>query len=135
MLFFPKICRVKPNHVRDILSARSKCSKGCTYTREMIMVAVVSSMFARTRLRVGLASTPKRSLVELLLSSAVGARTIISLTRLGFRGGAAPPQVTARGAPSPPPLLLHHYYYLYMEAPQAKGLTAFWLSNSGKLKS
>ena len=30
------------------------------------MVAAVSFVFARTRLRVGLASTPKRSLVELL---------------------------------------------------------------------
>ena len=49
------------------------------------MVAAVSFVFARTRLRVGLASTPKRSLVELLLSSAVGARSIVSLTRLGFR--------------------------------------------------
>ena len=38
------------------LSVRSKRSKGCTHTREMIMVAAVSFMFARTRLRLGLAS-------------------------------------------------------------------------------
>ena len=47
------------------------------------MVAAVSFMFARTRLRVGLASTPKRSFVE-LLSSDVGPRSIMSLTRLGL---------------------------------------------------
>ena len=35
------------------------------------MVAVVSFMFARTRLRVGLASTPKRSLLELFCSRAL----------------------------------------------------------------
>ena len=55
------------------------------HTLEMIMVAAASFMFAHKRLRVDLASTPKRSLVELLLLSAVGARSIMSLTRLGLR--------------------------------------------------
>ena len=57
-----------------LLSVRSKRSKGCTHTREMIMVAAVSFMIARTRLRVGLASTPKRSLLELFCSRALWAR-------------------------------------------------------------
>ena len=57
-----------------ILSARSKRSEGCTHTREMIMVAAVSFVFARTRLRVGLAFTPKRSLVEVFCSRALWAR-------------------------------------------------------------
>ena len=56
------------------LSARSKRLEGCTHTREMIMVAAVSFVFARTRLRVGLASTPKRSPVELFCSRALWAR-------------------------------------------------------------
>ena len=49
------------------LSALSKRSIGCMHTGEMTVVAAVSFIFARTRLRVGLASTPKNSLVELLL--------------------------------------------------------------------
>ena len=47
------------------------------------MVAAVSFMFARTRLRVGLASTAKRSLLELFCSQVQWARSIMSLTRLG----------------------------------------------------
>ena len=56
------------------LSARSKRSKGRTYTREMIVVFAVSFVFARTPLRVVLAFTPKRSLVELFCSRALLAR-------------------------------------------------------------
>ena len=60
--------------LETFLSARSKRSEGCTHTREMIMVAAVSFVFAHTRLRVGLASTPKRSLFELFCFRALWAR-------------------------------------------------------------
>jgi len=59
---------LKPNLVRDVFERALEAQKVCTYTRVMIIVAAASLMFARTRLRVGLAATPKRSLVELFCS-------------------------------------------------------------------
>ena len=60
--------KLRPNLARDILESALEALKVCTQTREMIMVAVASSMFARMRLRVDLAATPKHSLVELFCS-------------------------------------------------------------------
>ena len=53
---------------RDVLERALEGLKVCKHTREMIMVAAASFMFARTCLRIGLASTPTRSFVELFCS-------------------------------------------------------------------
>ena len=62
------LVRLKPNLVRDVLERALEALKVCKHTREMSMVGAASFMFARTRLRVGLAPTPKRSIVELFCS-------------------------------------------------------------------
>ena len=62
------IVRLKPNLVRDVLERALEALKVCKHTREMSMAGVASFIFTHTRSRVGLASTPKCSLVELFCS-------------------------------------------------------------------
>ena len=57
--------RLKPNLVKDVSEHTLEALKVCKHTREMTTVAAASFIFANMHLRVGLASTPKHSLVEL----------------------------------------------------------------------
>ena len=61
------IC-LKPHFVRDVFERALEALRVSKHTREMIMVAAASFIFVRTRLRVGLASTPILSQVEIFCS-------------------------------------------------------------------
>ena len=57
-------CCLKPNLVKDVPEHTLEALKVCKHTREMITVAAASFIFAHMGLRIGLASTPKHSIVE-----------------------------------------------------------------------